>query len=762
MTQQPDLTPAPTKRAELTKEFNLRKKDYVEKRVAQSDVAELLATGWAVERESASRTVVRKRKLVGDRLEDRFWCALYKMGYEEIGPGRTFSILVSKKNEPPLYKQVDVFAKDAETVVVAECKACQTPKRRSLQKDLNEFIALKGPMANAIRKHYPGFKPKIIWMFVTENIIWSKPDIERARQENIQVMRESEYRYFSQIVDYLGPGARPQFLAEYLKGSSITEMEGVTAPAIRGTLGGNRFYAFVATPEQLLKIAFVNHRALNDPEGAPAYQRLIQKTRLRQIAKYLGGGGYFPNSILVNFKDKPRFDLLENREGWPVQFGTLYLPSKFKSAWIVDGQHRLYAYGDLDKKRTTDHLIVVAFEKLADAAEANLFVTINHEQKRVPKNLLVELEGELKWGSADPKERIGAIASRLWSLLNADNGSPFYGKIATPGLKQGNDVPLTMPEVKQALVQSGLLGTAAVKGKHYVPGPLTGEDDKDTLDRAGNALAAYFHLFAEASPERWAKGKPGYLCSNISVGGHIRLLSALIVHMQSETKQNPHHMDGLELIEQLEGYLTPLIDHISTAPDEDYSKRFKPRFGSGGIPEHFYKLSDIVATAVPSFSPAGLSDWRKRATEDDTKYADDAVKRLQSTVHDVTVAILRKEYGDKYLTKGVPNGKILEKAFPRQIEDAKKDDEKDLDVYFDLLDFKDIVEHKQNRLLFKAVFDIEMPGDKGLAFNLRWMETLNNLRRIAAHPAGRQYKPEDVAFLRWVEGELEARIEHLL
>lgn len=762
MTQQPDLTPVPVKRSELTKEFNLRKKDYIEKRVSQSDVAELVDTGWTVEREDDKKTIVRKRKPVGDRLEDRFWCALYKMGYEEISPGRTFNILVSKKNEAPIYKQVDVFAKDSETVVVAECKACHTPKRRSLQKDLNEFIALKGPMANAIRKHYVGFKPKILWMFVTENVIWSKPDIERARQENIQVMRESEYRYFSQIVDHLGTGARPQFLAEYLKGSSIAEMEGVTTPAIRGTLGGNRFYAFVATPEQLLKIAFVNHRALNDPEGAPAYQRLIQKSRLKQIAKFLGGGGYFPNSILVNFKDKPRFDLLENREGWPVQFGTLYLPSKFKSAWIVDGQHRLYAYGEMNKKRSTDHLIVVAFEKLADAAEANLFVTINHEQKRVPKNLLVELEGELKWGSTEPKERIGAIASRLWALLNGDNGSPFYGKIATPGLKQGNDVPLTMPEVKQALVQSGLLGTAAVKGKHYVPGPFTGEDDKGTLDRAGDALTSYFNLLAEASPERWAKGKSGYLCSNISVGGHIRLISGLIAHLHSETKQDPHQMEGIELIGQLEGYLAPVIEYISTAPEEEYSKRFKPRFGSGGIPEHFYKLSDIVATASSSFAPTGLSDWRKKATEDDTKYADEAVKRLQTVVHDVTVTILRKEYGDKYLTKGVPNGKILEKAFPRQIEDAKKDDEKDLDVYFDLLDFKDIVEHKQNRGLFKEVFNIEMAGDKGLAFNLRWMDTLNNLRRVAAHPAGRQYKPEDVVFLRWIEAELETRTESLL
>ena len=754
--------PPPKPRAELVKEFNLRKKEYIEKRVAKSDVASLIQEGWSIEREDEKRAVVRKRKPIGDRLEDRFWCALYKIGYSELNTGMTFNILVSKKNEPPIYKQVDVFAKDDETVIVAECKACLTPKKRSLQKDLNEFIALKGPMASAIRKHYPEFKPKIIWMFVTENVIWSKPDLERARQEQIQVMKESEYRYFSQIVDHLGPGARPQFLAEYLKGASIAEMEGVTTPAIRGTLGGNRFYAFVATPEQLLKIAFVNHRALNDPEGAPAYQRLIQKARLKQIAKFLGGGGYFPNSILMNFKDKVRFDLLENKDGWPVQFGTLYLPSKFKSAWVVDGQHRLYAYGELDAKRAKDNLIVVAFERLGDAAEANLFVTINHEQKRVPKNLLDELEGELKWGSESPKERISAIGSRLWSLLNGDNGSPFYGRIATPGLKQAPDVPLTMPEVKAALVASGLLGSPILKGKQYAPGPLTDEDDKATLDKAGDALTAYFGLLVAANPERWAKGKQGHLCSNISVGGHIRLMSALITHMAIATSQDPLQLEGMELVEQIESYLTPVIEYISTASDEDYSKRFKHHFGSGGIPEHFYRLCELVATATPSFSPPGLNDWRKKATEDDTKYADDAVKRLQSLVHDATVTILRKEYGDKYLLKGVTNDEILKKAYARQLEDAKKDESKELDVYFDLLDFKDIAGHKQNRHLFKEIFDIEMKGDKGFAFNLRWMESLNSLRRVAAHPAGRQYKPEDIEFLRWIDAELQKRTEVLL
>lgn len=754
------LAPNPVDRGQLRGEFLSRRREYEEKRVPLADIDEMTAAGWSVESQDAKRAKVKRRKSKDERLENRFWTSMYRLGYSTLNTGRGFKVLVSKRGEPPLYKQVDVFAKDDETVIVAECKACDTPRKRNLQKDLNEFIALKGAIAASIRKHFgDGFKPKIIWFFVTENVIWSKPDLERARQGRIQVMRESEYRYFSQIIDHLGPAARPQFLAEYLSGISVPEMENITTPAIKGTLGGNKFYAFVATPEQLLKIAFVNHRALNDPEGAPTYQRLIQKSRLKQISKFLGGGGFFPNSILINFKEKMRFDLQANAGDWPVQFGMLYLPSKYKSAWIVDGQHRLYAFGELEEERKKEHLIVVAFERLPEADEANLFVTINHEQKRVPKNLLDELEGELKWGSDVPKERIGAIASRLIALINGDNASPFYGRVATPGIKQSDEISLTVPEFKTGILATDLLGSELFKGKQYRLGPMCGEDDKATLDKAADALNAYFDLLKAANPDRWARGKQAHLCSNISVGGHVRLLAALIDYVADKTKQDMLQLEGSEIIDQIRPYLEPVIAFVKDAGEEEFATRFKPSFGSGGMVKQFYRLCEQVASATPDFSPAGFSEWLKRANEDDAKYADEAVKRLQAAVHDAAIAILKKEYGSD-IEKGVPNDQILSKAFARQLEDKRKDEAKPLDTYFDLMDFKEIIEHKQNWSLFKSTFDIPLEGDKGLAKNLKWLVQLNSLRRISAHPgADRQYKPADIEFLKWLDAELSNRIE---
>jgi DNA sulfur modification protein DndB len=101
---------------------------------------------------------------------------------------------------------------------------------------------------------------------------------------------------------------------------------------------------------------------------------------------------------------------------------------------MIDGQHRLYGFSSIEDRFLDQNIVVVAFERLPKEEEANLFVTINHEQKSVPKHLLDDLEGELKWGSDVPSERIGAIAARLINLLNADVGEPFHNRVRGPAV----------------------------------------------------------------------------------------------------------------------------------------------------------------------------------------------------------------------------------------------------------------------------------------------------------------------------------------
>ena len=585
------LGPLLTDPSHLGREAARRRKPFDQMTITADGIPQHEANGWQVHEQGKRVTKVRREKVIDERLENRFWMLLFRMGYPEMNEGRKFTILIERKGAEPLPKQIDVFAKDEETVIVAECKAAEKITKRSLQKDVEEFANLKGPIANAIQKHYGGgFKPKIIWLFVTENIMWSKPDRERAVGANIRIITERELRYYAQIAEHLGKAARYQFLAEFLKDQLIPELGGKTVPAIRGKLGGKKFYSFVTTPRHLLKISFVNHRSLNDPEGAPTYQRLISRSRLRDIGEFIRKGGYFPNNILINFTRSVRFDKVNQDEKTGVAFGQLYLPDRYRSAWIIDGQHRLYGFSPIRDEFLDQNVIVVAFEMLPRPEEANLFVTINHEQRTVPKHLLRRFRGELKWGSDIPSERIGAIAARLINYLNTDVGEPFYNRIPQQGIPSTNRTCLTMPALKEALRRSGLIGRAIMNNSNYEPGPLCGATDSETLDRARSGLTQYFTLIRNANLTQWENGREGYVCTNVACQGYIMLLASLIKYWEVNTAADSREMGVEEVLLEIEEYLSPILEFLESADATKIKSAFQVPFGSGGPPEYYYRL----------------------------------------------------------------------------------------------------------------------------------------------------------------------------
>jgi DGQHR domain-containing protein len=747
---------------QLAREAVKRRKLFNEKTLSADELAEHEALGWIVDRKLAKKTRVKKQKVIDERLENRCWMLLFKLGYPEINQGRHFNILIERKGAGAIRKQIDVFAKDDETVVVIECKACDKMSKRSLQKDIEEFANLKGPIAGSIHGHYgKAFKPKIIWLFATENIIWSRPDRERAAGQNIRVVTERELRYYAQVAEHLGKAARYQFLAEFLKDEQIPELKGKTVPAIRGKLGGRRFYCFVTKPRDLLKISFVNHRTLNDPEGAPTYQRLVSKTRIRDIAKFIRDGGYFPTNLLVNFTRTVRFDQSSKDEATGVAFGSLYLPDRYRSAWIIDGQHRLYGFSPVEDKFLDQNIIVVAFELMNTAEEAQLFVTINHEQKSVPKHLLEDLEGELKWGSDVPSERVGAIASRLINVLNSDVGLPFYNRVTQQGIASTNRTCLTIPAIKDAVRRSGLLGRAAVNNTIVEPGPFSGSTDIDTLERARAALNAYFEQIRTANVAQWDKGREGFVCTNVAVQAHLMLLAAIIRYWHVNTAIDPKELEAEEIILELEEYIQPLTDFLSQADDAAMAGTFKVPFGSGGPPEYFFRLCRLLKQRFADFQPEGMQDWEAEQSEENVRRADEQIKEIVVDIQREIFSAFRATYGierDAYWHKGISDKAIKARAYEKSLDDDD-DSRLPLENYLDVIDYKKIVESKINWPLFKDIFDIPLQGEKGHTKNVKWMERINELRRISAHPTERRhYKVEDFEFIQYIFDELKARI----
>ncbi len=84
--------------------------------------------------------------------------------------------------------------------------------------------------------------------------------------------------------------------------------------------------------------------------------------------------------------------------------GWLDIRCAYKSAWIIDGQHRLFAYsGHVQAAKA--RLSVLAFEKLPSSTQAQLFVDINAEQKSVKQSLLQELYAGLHENATEPEMR---------------------------------------------------------------------------------------------------------------------------------------------------------------------------------------------------------------------------------------------------------------------------------------------------------------------------------------------------------------------
>ncbi len=116
---------------------------------------------------------------------------------------------------------------------------------------------------------------------------------------------------------------------------------------------------------------------------------------------------------------------------------------------------------------------------------------------------------------------------------------------------------------------------------------------------------------------------------------------------------------------------------------------------------------------------------------------------------------------DAYLDEGVSDKAMKTSAYERSLED-EYENRLPLEHYLDFLDYKKIVESKVHWPLFREVFDIPEAGEKGRAKNVRWMERINELRRIPAHPTeGRRYRAVDFEYIDFVHSELEKRLADL-
>jgi DNA sulfur modification protein DndB len=755
----------------LAGEYRLRRDEFEYTSVHPSKEEEYLSKGWELHVHGQNRVRLRRRKSHDALLEDRMWLLLYRMGYPVLS-ARNFQVDYKRGDGSRGTKQVDVFAKDDETCLIIECKSCEHRRKRSLQKDLHETEALKKPIADSVRKHFGNsFRPKIIWLYVTDKVIWGEQDVERAEGSNIRIITENELQYFEAFISHIGKAGRYQFLAEFLEGQEIPHLTNVKVPAVKGFFGKLTFYSFVITPKHLLKIAFVNHQALNHPDGRPAYQRMINRNRIKTIGKFIEEGGFFPTNILLNFVDKCRFDLLPNNESSQkveLKFGWLYLPNRYKSAWVIDGQHRLYGFSDLDDKMLNQSLFVLAFEKLDTQREAELFITINHEQKSVPKSLLIALQADLKLGSNNPREAVSALGSALVKVLSADNTSPFFGRISVPGIAANERQNLTIPELVKGLQRSSLLGRAIQK-KSFVPGYLTDQTDQKTIQRSRRVINGYFRALMDVAPARWDAGRDAHISVNPGIRAHLLLINEVLRYLETKESIDPHTASEDELVKKLTGFVAPIFSFLGSASDIQIAQKFARMFGEAGVARYQFNLFELLLGKHPDFGPKEFHDYRAKQTDARSALASRDTLDLQDYVMKAVIETLKKVHGTHemnsgekaYWELGIENLDIRQNAWKRQQMDPQER-RAAKEAYLELIDCAKIIKQANNWDQFEPLFNIPAPNEKigQKKYHLDWIEKLNDLRRIAAHKTSmRNYQPADYEFIDWLKAQLYPTLE---
>lgn len=725
---------------ELDKTYRKRNKKYVYKRITRQGIQPFADEGWE-KTGYKSKTHFRLRRLkdIGPGFEDEVWCIFKRMAFDEMNADSTFVI---PRYGSDISKQIDVFAKDDQCICFVECKEAKRPHtKRSLDKDIDQLAAIRHDIELSVFSHYrdPEKRKKFraVWILATKNIDVGKNDLERAKKSRIRILDDVQIEYYLALTKHFGKASKYLFLADMLPGIDIPGLL-EPVPAMRGKLGKRVFYSFVMEPEKLMKIGFIAHRAKTTGESIETYQRIAKKSRLKKIAQYIEEKeGIFPTSIVINIQSKKplRFDPAPRMGGRNAKLGTLHIPNKYQTAWIIDGQHRLFAYSDLEEAETAT-LPVIAFENLDTDEQARLFVDINGEQVKVPKSLLTDLWATIHWNSDNPSEQLKALASKLVKVLGDHRNSPLRDRIVNIGGKRSKTKNITFAAIVDELNGKQLLGSIrSRKAKSITPGPLFGDDLESTLNRSRDVISGYLDNYINNNKNlerQWqiGGGEGGFICTNTGLIATFRVLKAILDHMEHVDHVDIRKMKCATLLDKVWKYQEPVCEFLGSASPQVIHD-FRQQRGQAGYRICSLALLQVVNEKYKNLKPPGLEQYIQSQDKKNNPRAFDLAREIEESIMNHVIPILKEIYGEDI-------SQWWHDGIPKSVRDptvelaTSKGEYYHPEKFLTFIDWKDIVYSRWD--LFGDKFTIDAKSNDSKKKRLAWLVKANDIRNIASHP----------------------------
>ncbi|MDX1941803.1 MAG: DGQHR domain-containing protein, partial [Saprospiraceae bacterium] len=543
----------------------------------------------------------------------------------------------------------------------------------------------------------------------------------------------------------------------------------IEIPAIKGEMGMKTYYMFSIEPTLLLKMGFVLHRTKVNESEFPTYQRLLVPSRLPKITKFIDEGGYFPNSIILNFgnkKHKIQFEPNSKSSDSNSCFGILKIPNSYGIAYIIDGQHRVYGYAN-SKFKNSNTIPVVAFENLDTSEQLKIFMDINENQKAVSPSLRLDLEEDLYWDSDRADSRIKALRSSVIKELSNSQSSPLFEKISV-----GEDKAiLAFKPFSTALSVSDLLPSA--KGNQYTENALkyslydisNYDHNTEMLNcrkKVVHLLSLCYDYVEQEYPSIYNEDK-SFILSNRGTYAFICLIDSLNKYLIDKNKIT-RDIDNESRFANIKKYLKALLDYLKNEIPQEEKEKQLSLLGSGADVKWLRFFQSIVNKKFYEYYPNELIDWNERQDEElqnkGRTLGIDIEKKMKSIVLDKMKTI----YGEDWELEINSIKRACQTRAEEEMEKYYKEGLNRKSIHwtemFNINDYKTIIEkywtkapvNKENDFkTFEKEFAIDIGEGLGSkAKGLKWISFFNSYRNLWAHEGTKEKRlnKEEVEFIQ--------------
>ena len=733
----------------LGKLYKAKKSDYQHLSVDHSLADDYLKNGWEVDGKLLkTKTKIKKAKVHSKKFEDEIWCQMYNLGYRNLNYDENFVLPFSKNDEDT--KQIDVIAINDETIVLIECKSSERPTTPKFLKDEFELLGLRLDGFKKALHQIFGKDKKIKYIFATKNLR-IKPDsihLQRLENTNSFYYNNNTYDYVNNLIKNYKNAAFYQFLGLVFKNEVINSNK-IEIPAVNGKMGDIDYYMFSIEPSILLKMGFVLHRTRANESEFPTYQRLLVPSRLKGITKFIDEGGYFPNSIIINFntkKNKIKFESHSKNSSSRSRTGMLKIPNSFGIAYIIDGQHRVYGYAN-SKYVENNTIPVVAFNGLDTIKQLEMFMDINQNQKAVSPSLRLDLEEDLYWDSDRADSRLKALRSSIIKKLGNSEASPLFNKISV-----GEDKALlTFKPFTTAIINSGLLPSA--KGNKYNDESLIGSlydtnnhDHNAEMIKAKKKVVNFiincYDLVEQDYPNIFNKEKY-FIVSNRGTYAFVSLIGSLN-KFETEKGNIDKNTNSNIRFEKVKPYLISFLNGLSRISKEEEEKQFA-LLGAGADTKWLRFFQIIVNSKHPEYNPSELIDWKERQNEVYQSEGRNYIKKVERYMKKTILENLRTLFGDDW---ELEINKIKSACQNRANDENEKNYKEKINKrvewteMFNINDYKSIIDKYWSKkpepmiddfITFEKTFAIDIGIGNNKKDVLKWISFFNSYRNQLAH-----------------------------